>query len=83
MIRIVQNVEIKIQKYNLSLLMKYQIHKRLSEMFSSVQDISFSEKVFVCEDFLQIPSVPGQPVFMFKETDVYEGFFNARFVAQI
>ena len=53
----------------------YQIHKRLNEIFSQQQDISFGGKsVLVCRDLYQLPPVQAKPVFMFNETEASEGF---------
>ena len=55
-----QNSEISTQKWGLSLLMRYiklfyQIHKRLNEIFSPGQDISFDGKsIVICEDLYQL-----------------------------
>ena len=53
----------------------YQVHKRLNEIFSPLQDVPFGGKsILVCGDFYQLPPVVGKPVFMFNDTETSEGF---------
>ena len=53
----------------------YQIHKRLNEIFSLLQDIQFGWNLeLVYGKFYQLHSVQGKTVFMFNEPDKYEGF---------
>ena len=53
----------------------YQIHKRLTEIFSPVQDVLFGGKsVFLCEDLCLLPPVRANPVFTFNDTETMERF---------
>ena len=55
----------------------HQIHKRLNEIFSPTQDVSFGGKaIFVCADLNQLPSVNAKPVFTFNVTETMEGFIS-------
>lgn len=52
----------------------YPTHKRLIEIFSPLQDVSFGRKsVLVCADVYQLPPFQGKSVFMFKKTDTSKG----------
>ena len=53
----------------------YQIRKRLNEIFSSGQDVSFGRKSFWgCGDLCQLPPVRPKPVFTFNDTETMEEF---------
>ena len=53
----------------------YQIRKRLNEIFSSGQDVSFGRKSFLgCGDLSQLPPVRPKPVFTFNDTEAMEEF---------
>ena len=61
----------------------YQIHKRLTEIFSLVQDVLFGGKsVFLCEDLCLFPPVRAKPVFTLNEPETMERFMIKIYVVK-
>ena len=61
----------------------YQIHKRLTEIFSLVQDVLFGGKsVFFCEDLCLLPPVRAKPVFTLNDPETMERFMIKIYVVK-
>ena len=61
----------------------YQIHKRLTEIFSLVQDVLLGGKsVFLCEDLCLFPPVRAKPVFTLNDPETMERFMIKIYVVK-